>query len=74
MLETKAVVHIADLAAERAYLEQRHPAFVAGVELGGVRTILAVPMWKEDELIGSFTVYRQEVRTYNMAAIQSPDA
>ena len=52
MLETKAVVHIADLAAESAYIEERHPAFVAGVELGGVRTILAVPMLKEDELIG----------------------
>ena len=32
--------------------------------LGNVRTILAVPMWKEDELIGSFTVYRQEVRPF----------
>ena len=64
MLETKAVVHIADLAAESAYIEERHPAFVAGVELGGVRTILAVPMLKEDKLIGSFTVYRQEVRSF----------
>jgi two-component system NtrC family sensor kinase len=35
MLETKAVVHIADLAAESVYIEERHPAFVAGVELGG---------------------------------------
>jgi GAF domain-containing protein len=61
MLKTKAVVHIADLATEPAYIEERHPAFVAGVELGGVRTILAVPMLKEDDLIGSFTVYRQEV-------------
>ena len=64
MLETKALVHIADLAAERAYFEERHPAFVAGVELGGVRTILAVPMLKEDKLIGSFTVYRQEIRPF----------
>ena len=64
MLATKAVVHIADLAAERAYIEERHPAFVAGVELGGVRTILAVPMLKDDKLIGSFTVYRQEVRPF----------
>jgi GAF domain-containing protein len=64
MLETTAVVHIADLAAESAYIEERHPAFVAGVELGGVRTILAVPMLKEDKLIGSFTVYRQEVRPF----------
>jgi class 3 adenylate cyclase len=64
MLETKAVVHIADLAAESAYIEQRHPTFVAGVELGGVRTILAVPMLKEEKLIGSFTLYRQEVRPF----------
>ena len=64
MLEANAVVHIADLAAESAYIEERHPAFVAGVELGEVRTILAVPMLKEDKLIGSFTMYRQEVRPF----------
>ena len=70
MLATKAVVHIADLAAERAYIEERHPAFVAGVELGGVRTILAVPMLKDDKLIGSFTVYRQEVRPFTDKQIE----
>ena len=64
MLATKVAVHVADLAAEEGYTERRDPAFVAGVELGGVRTILAVPMLKENELIGSFTVYRQEVRPF----------
>ena len=34
------------------------------VELGGVRTFLAVPMLKENELIGAFTLYRQEVRPF----------
>ena len=29
MIATKAVVHIADLAAESAYIKERHPAFVA---------------------------------------------
>jgi GAF domain-containing protein len=63
MLATKAPVHIADLAADRGYLE-RQPAAVAAVELGGVRTILAVPLLKDNELIGSFTLYRQEVRPF----------
>ena len=60
MLATKAVVHIADVAATQAY-EQRVPETVAAVEVGGVRTILGVPMLNEGELIGSFTLYRHEV-------------
>ena len=64
MLETKTAVHLADAAAEKAYTEQREPGIVAAVELGGVRTILFVPMLKEDELIGVFSLYRQEVRPF----------
>ena len=37
---------------------------VAAVELGKVRTMLAVPMLKDDKVIGAFTVYRQEVRSF----------
>ena len=57
---TKQVVHIADLTASRGYAE-RDPVVVAAVELGGVRTLLGVPMLKEDELIGAILLYRQEV-------------
>ena len=64
LLATKSVVHVADLAADKAYLEQRSPPIVAAVELGGVRTTLAVPMLKENELIGSFILSRQEVRPF----------
>jgi transcriptional regulator with GAF, ATPase, and Fis domain len=63
MIAKKKVVHIADLRAERAYVD-RDPWIVAGVELGGVRTVLMVPMLKENELIGAFSVYRQEVRPF----------
>jgi GAF domain-containing protein len=63
-IATKAVVQVADIATEQAYTEQRNPSYVAAVELGGVRTLLAVPMLKENELIGVFTVYRQEVRPF----------
>jgi GAF domain-containing protein len=60
MLATKAVVHVADLRTDEAYSE-RNPITVAAVEIAGVRTILAIPMLKEGELIGAFTVSRQEV-------------
>jgi GAF domain-containing protein len=60
---TKSTIHVADLAADQAYLE-RYPQTVAAVELGGVRTFLAVPMLKEGELIGAFALSRQEVRPF----------
>jgi GAF domain-containing protein len=70
MLSTQAVVHVADAMAEPGYGDKTDPGAVAAVELGGVRTILAVPMRKEDELIGSFTVYRQEVRPFTDKQIE----
>ena len=63
MIANKAVVHAADLRAEKAYAD-RDPWIIAGVELGGVRTVLMVPMLKDNELIGAFSVYRQEVRPF----------
>ena len=64
IVATKKLIHIADLAAEHSYVEQRDPGVVAAVELGGIRAILLVPLLKESELIGVFTVYRQEVRPF----------
>jgi GAF domain-containing protein len=60
---TKQLVHIADLAASRGYAE-RDPVVVAAVELGGVRTMLGVPMLKKGELIGAILLYRREVRPF----------
>ena len=31
---------------------ERHPTSVEAVELGGIRTVVAVPMLKDDRLIG----------------------
>jgi adenylate cyclase len=60
MVATKTVVNIADVTTKQAYVE-RIPATVAAVELGGVRAVLAVPMMKENELVGAFTLFRPEV-------------
>src|SRR5438552_2454845 len=46
VMRTKQTAHLADLAATRAYAE-REPGTVAGIELGGVRTAVGVPMLKD---------------------------
>src|SRR5271166_2980072 len=66
---TKQPVHVFDFATERAYLEGS-PVAVAGVELGGVRTNLIVPLLKENELVGAFAIYRQEVRPFTDKQIE----
>jgi two-component system, NtrC family, sensor kinase len=63
MMAARTVLHIADTAAEQGYVERR-PEYVAAVELGGVRTFMAVPMLKENEPIGAFLLARQEVRPF----------
>ena len=62
-IRTKQAAQLADLAATRAYTE-RHPAVVDAVELGGCRSVVNVPMLKDNELIGIIAVYRQEVRPF----------
>jgi signal transduction histidine kinase len=69
LLLHKAIVHIPDLAADQAYAA-RSPTTVAAVELAGVRTTLAVPMFKDNELVGSFTVGRREVRPFTDKQIE----
>ncbi|HET8545150.1 MAG TPA: GAF domain-containing protein, partial [Pseudolabrys sp.] len=60
---TKQVVQIPDLTKEQTYRE-REPASVAMVELAGARTLLVVPMLKEDALVGTIAIFRQEVRPF----------
>jgi signal transduction histidine kinase len=65
MVATKAAVQVADIMAEEAYTVQRDPRLVAPVEIGGARTVLVVPLLKEGDVIGAFSLYRQEVRTFS---------
>jgi GAF domain-containing protein/CheY-like chemotaxis protein len=63
LIRTSQTVHIRDVTAEQAYIEG-DPLFLTAVKLAGYRTILAVPMLKESELVGAIVIYRQEVRPF----------
>ena len=66
--KTKRVVHIPDVTVERAYTEG-DPLRTANVKQG-VRAILAVPMLKDNELVGVIAIYRTEVRPFTDKQIE----
>src|SRR5262245_11509777 len=69
MVRTKEVVHIEDIRKGQAYLEG-DPAVVAVSDLGGARTIILVPMLKDDKLVGTINIYRQEVLPFSDKQIE----
>ena len=68
-ISTKQPVHIPDARADPAYIE-RFPGMVGLVELGGGRTLLQVPMIKENDVVGMIAIYRQEVRSFTDKQIE----
>jgi signal transduction histidine kinase len=60
---TRQAVHIEDIRTQPPYLEG-NPNVVALADLAGARTLVIVPMLKENELIGAITIFRQEVKPF----------
>jgi GAF domain-containing protein len=69
VIQSRQTVHIADYRVDPSYLD-RDPLTVAAVELGGVRTLLIVPMLRYDELVGAIGIYRLEVRPFSEKQIE----
>jgi len=61
--QTRQTVQISDLRATPAYL-RGDPFPVSGADVAGIRTMVAVPMLKDDQPIGVMAIYRREVRPF----------
>jgi GAF domain-containing protein len=63
LLETKKLIHIADISADPALA----PTLA---KFANARTLLTIPMLKENDLVGAIAIYRQEVRPFTDRQIE----
>jgi signal transduction histidine kinase len=63
VIQTKQAAQVADMRTTPGYLE-RHQTTLELVDLAGARTVAVVPMLREGDVIGTITIYRQEVRPF----------
>ena len=69
MIDSKAVVHIADMRTDQSYVG-RNPRIAAFVDTVGARTVLCAPMLKDNEYVGAFIIFRLEVRPFTDKQIE----
>jgi signal transduction histidine kinase len=63
LFERRQVAQVTDMTVIQPYIE-RDPFVVTSVELGGYRTVVNVPMLKENALVGAISIYQQEVQPF----------
>src|SRR5450631_1378353 len=68
-VNSRRPVQVPDLRLSRPYLD-REPLAVAAVELAGICTMFAVPMFKDNEPVGAIAIYRQEMRPFTEKHIE----
>ena len=67
---TKQPIHISDLSSQHPSFKRDDADSAAFSALAGVRTVIVVPMLKEQELVGTIGVYRREVAPFSEKQIE----
>ncbi len=65
----KTAVQIVDITKTQAFLNG-DPFIVSAVAKGGYRSVLTIPMLKDNELIGVIAIFRQDVRAFSGKEIE----
>jgi GAF domain-containing protein/anti-sigma regulatory factor (Ser/Thr protein kinase) len=69
MIAERQPIHVADLRDSTVYRERSDPNRIAMVELGGAKSNVLVPMFKEGRVVGGISIYRPEVRPFTQKQI-----
>jgi GAF domain len=64
MIATKEVQQCTDIRREQTYIERSEPGLTALADKAGARSLVTVPMVKDEALVGAIAIYRQEVRPF----------
>jgi signal transduction histidine kinase len=67
VVQSKQVVQVPDLAAISSHGSEMR---LATIKLAGARSLIGVPLLKDDEVIGVLGIYRQEVRPFTQKQIE----
>jgi two-component system, NtrC family, sensor kinase len=69
IVSERQVIQIPDAENEKAYAKGT-PFYTGTIELARARTIIAVPLLKNEELVGAIVIFRQEVQPFTDKQIE----
>ena len=64
VMQIRKPVHVADMREDPSYLDG-DPLPRTAVDVAGMRTLLSVPMLRENDVVGAIAIYRTEVRPFS---------
>jgi GAF domain-containing protein len=65
MVATRSIMHVRDAREDESYRLRLDRDMVTAVEEAGILTLLFVPLIKEGEVVGHFTIHRMEVKPFS---------